>query len=464
MTLETRLFLSIASATTLAAMTTPAQAQLEVSVGVDLYWEAGFDEPSDNLSTFDEDFDVTIGSGNTLDNGLTFDSRISLDDADDSFGSDIDETTIFLSGSFGSVLIGDDDPAAYGAGTRLGCDGSFSSSAGQNRYFTPSFSGFQFGAGYITDVENERGAMATENPPGTVQNPAFSLDGALSGYEISGQATACAEIFNLPTYFSFGADYHDLSGSGYVMNQNFANGLGFTGIGVTPGTFINSATDVTRADYWSDRWGSSATFQFDEPLFVNFAGLRDGDDIFPSTTSLSLAKGIRGGVLNQQDRVDIATDSPAFGANSASTFRYDTTFDGSFVGVYGGLSLDFSKVLSKGHVFTTSLSATGGYDWYNFNVHDSVDAQGLGGAINVMQQNDLNYHLGTPTASVSASIGLDTGKVAYSGYGGVTWGQNPSLDYDRPDSLPGPVTLDPTLGLKLDMSYKFGAAVNVKFD
>lgn len=455
-----------------ALIASTAQAQVEVTVGG---YGLGLFADSDSQGVgFTTESDIEYVSGRlTADNGLTFGGAVDLDDADPRFqfsgtadnglrygynfdlddvsGSDvdIDEAFVFISGDFGRVVFGDDDPAE-GTGAYVTCDG-YVGVGEKPRYVSPSFEGFQFGAGYISDVENKRGALAKEDP-GLI-NPAFSLDGTLSGYSASASGTVCADYFNLPTYISLGADYYKLSGNGEVLNINQPN-FGVTGVGVAPGAFVNSPTDITRADYWSDRWGSSATVQFDEPLFMGFSGLYGMDEVLPSNSSLSFVKGFRGGALNQTDRFDINTDTPAFGGNSASTIRYDTNFQGAFGGVYAGLSVDHSQLLKNGNVLTTSLTATGGYDWYHFNVSDSVNATGLGGALNVVQSKDLSYDVGTPTASVSARVGYDIGNVTFFGSAGVDFGKNPSIEYQRPDSAPGPVTLNPTLSLGWDTSYQ----------
>jgi hypothetical protein len=164
---------------------TPALAQVELRITGGIEFEAGYaDEDTDvagrqDLSDFDfqtESFITFTGQG-TADNGLTYGARIDLDDIETNNGVGVDEVSIFLTGGWGTVVLGDDDgavdnfetdPPTVGNGqvdgswfdyTQVGTNISYGQiNTGDTTkiyYASPSFSGFQVGVSYAP--ENDGG-------------------------------------------------------------------------------------------------------------------------------------------------------------------------------------------------------------------------------------------------------------------------------------------------------------------
>lgn len=177
-----------------------AQAQLEITIGGNVDFTAGFVQEDDVVgidrrkSTFMNESDILFDVGGITDNGLEYGARIDLEadineDADGE-GLNASETSIFLSGDFGRVVLGgaigaeetmrrDGSTIAYGNG---GIDGNWYhfitwpamsdfnvrpglrlahgeqdqdgiySNATKITYFTPSLYGFQLGVSYTPDV------------------------------------------------------------------------------------------------------------------------------------------------------------------------------------------------------------------------------------------------------------------------------------------------------------------------
>ena len=131
-----------------------------------------------------DDAEFVMNAEATADNGLKYAVKIEVDADDAAKGALIDETRIRFSGDWGSVELGDEDGAgdvmAYGgenvftagsgydggassafdyigarkASPNLGPGGGDTGDASKITYYTPRFSGFQFGASYTPDSGN----------------------------------------------------------------------------------------------------------------------------------------------------------------------------------------------------------------------------------------------------------------------------------------------------------------------
>ena len=127
-------------------MAGPAFAQLELSISGSVDVHAGW--ASEDLDTDRREYGITtdttlnFNADGVADNGLEYGSRINVDD--ENIGGDqtfeIDETWLFVSGTFGEVRLGATDPAAselrfaiptVGNGQ---ADGDFGRYVGGNRF------------------------------------------------------------------------------------------------------------------------------------------------------------------------------------------------------------------------------------------------------------------------------------------------------------------------------------------
>ena len=157
------------------------------------------------------------------------------------------------------------------------------------------------------------------------------------------------------------------------------------------------------------------------------------------------------------------TDTPAFGANSMSDVRYETSFDIRTVGVYAGLQQERHYVNGNGVTTSGFLRATVGYAFHDVEAYDRVWANGLSGALNINQSNRFSDSDGMET--VELAVGLNRSKGNLSGgftlaanYGGFAL-----IDYVRSDSTGDGTALDPEIGIDGDWSVWFGASMRLNF-
>ena len=179
-----------------------AQAAEPLSMNVHGYFEQWFgwadnNDPDFEETNFSQDTEIHFDASTTLDNGLKAALHIELEG--NQSGDQIDENYFTLSGAFGQILLGSENSAAYkmqysgdqyvgvpvnsgdttywlstdtlgaGAGlfrtpfgsTYVEVDGSDNDSR-RLTYFTPRIQGFQFGASYAPDVEQDGNAPADE--------------------------------------------------------------------------------------------------------------------------------------------------------------------------------------------------------------------------------------------------------------------------------------------------------------
>lgn len=315
---------------------------------------------------------------------------------------------------------------------------------------------FAFGVGITSTQDMSRGALATENPPGTLVNPALHFDTRLSGetYNISGAfslpGTDITPFFASPTVIGFGFEGSSLDGRATIHNQNLPNGLGITGVGVTPGVFINTPTDVHRAT-WNveqDRYAGHATLS-------GFAAR--GDNWY-----FGAGGGISGGFINQEETTSIYADSPAFGANSMSQTMYHSDIDDRFVGGFASVSGgQFFPAPNSGGAFFISGSLSAGLDYHSADLTDRVAATGIGGGLNFNQHITVSSNEVMPTASASFSTGYVKGNWSVSLSAGIDYGKHVEFDIRRPDSsgpgAPLPTTFD------LDPATSFTGVLRTTF-
>jgi predicted porin len=171
---------------------------MEQWVGFSSYDGAGLPTDPGNVNDVDvqQDAEIHFTGRTTLDNGLTFGVNVQLEAQ--SSGDQIDEAYAFVRGSFGEILIGSENGAAYAmhygfgdfrAGATLntgdlsswffapqayelsGTYGGFRHNDNDSekvRYISPRFSGFQIGADYAPEGDDDSDTFPTEvNNAGT---------------------------------------------------------------------------------------------------------------------------------------------------------------------------------------------------------------------------------------------------------------------------------------------------------
>lgn len=173
----------------------PSLAAEQIKLGVGGYFNAffafgeqddGVGEPGANLRSHKiaREAEIRFTGKTTLDNGISFGVNVQLEA--ETCGDQIDESYMFVEGSFGRVVVGSEDPATdamfYGAPVVIAGIGldtpddvftALSNAAGtpvsivnisgdseKLTYFTPRFAGFQLGLSYTPENCEERTAVA----------------------------------------------------------------------------------------------------------------------------------------------------------------------------------------------------------------------------------------------------------------------------------------------------------------
>lgn len=314
----------------------------------------------------------------------------------------------------------------------------------------------------VLQAPNPRGWLATEKG-GSIVNPAFSSNLVYSGY---GATVGIADTLSIGSFsrldmetrISFGSTSAQASGGGLT----FLDGIGVTSVGKTPGVFIGYPTDVDSYDFTSQRGFATVESLFGYKL----------TEFQPApqwSAGLSAEIGLRAAILQQNEKTTIETTTPIYAPNTSSTIKYDTTLSASAFGVIAGLKFDASYALDSapepisGQLrVNKSLGIYGGYDLYNINVRDSVNAQGLGGALNHVSDNSFEVQRGVMVSRIEGEIGIGNGMWNAFIRGDVGMGGMPYIDYHRPDSDSGGAVL-PEVTLKGAATYGLSAGVMVKF-
>ncbi|NQZ14123.1 MAG: porin [Alphaproteobacteria bacterium] len=223
----------------------PAMAQMELTIGGHSKNYVGYLDQDTTAGTDERNFDMLretelhFNGESTLDNGLTFGFQIEteMDAGDD--GNTVEESYIYMSGTWGRVNVGSEDGAAYllqvaapsadsnidgirqyvqpvnytAAGLGIGVAGvaqpdasnpegfdydqDLSGYSDKITYLSPNFNGFQVGASYTPDV------AATDANALVGFGTDDATDTAGSAYDIAGRYEG---VFN-NVGFAFGAGY-----------------------------------------------------------------------------------------------------------------------------------------------------------------------------------------------------------------------------------------------------------------
>lgn len=193
---------ALVAASALTAGSASAAEKIKLELGGYLttsFVVADYDTDNNQLPTdLRHEGEVFFTGETTLDNGLTFGVNIQLEAYTAS--DQIDETFMYVEGNFGRVNIGAEDSAAYlmhypapspvpdwglasPNANASGFDGAITPSTLPNElgdtdkitYFTPRFSGFQFGASYTPDGDEETTTSGAPISAEGAKDEAYSL-------------------------------------------------------------------------------------------------------------------------------------------------------------------------------------------------------------------------------------------------------------------------------------------------
>jgi len=279
---------AIVAAGMIAAPTAMAAEKLSASVGGYMEQWFGYTSVSEDNSTRDVDgFDVKSDSeihfkgSTTLDNGIEFGVNVQLE-ANTNSGDQIDESYAIIKGSFGEINIGSENSAMYkmhyapsdfGIGINSGDQGDWAALSGSavsssgyfrgvlgstyiepNRandsekltYYTPRFAGFQIGASYSPDTNQDnngpvdRNTSVTDmvafgaNYSGDFGGASVGVSGGYGTFLETASGTAEPEAYNLGLTIGVGgfgagvswasADDSNADGDAYNVGISYSSG------------------------------------------------------------------------------------------------------------------------------------------------------------------------------------------------------------------------------------------------
>ena len=193
---------------------------ISISVGGNSHWGVAIVDNEATSDTSDDialsnDVELRFAGSTVLDSGIEVGVRIEIEG--EQSGDQGDETYMWLEGSFGTIRIGNDDPAGYAMGTAApyatwfyGINtpywvGSFSGADNSNwhgtfitggagdsasvMYFSPVISGFQFGLSYAPEAgEEARSGTASRAKGNDLTSIGARYDGAFgdAGVTVAG--------------------------------------------------------------------------------------------------------------------------------------------------------------------------------------------------------------------------------------------------------------------------------------
>jgi len=178
---------ALVAVTALTAGSANAADKIKLNVGGYLqtsFVAASYDNDDRLPTNIRHEGEVHFTGSTTLDNGLKFGVNIQLEARQDA--DQVDETFMFVEGSFGRINMGSENSAAYlmhyaapapvvgfvlddNNANASGLEGvvtsaNATSDADKITYFSPRFSGFQFGASYTPDSDWESGQDSPYSP------------------------------------------------------------------------------------------------------------------------------------------------------------------------------------------------------------------------------------------------------------------------------------------------------------
>jgi predicted porin len=210
-----KLLLGSAAIAGIAFASAPAQAQMELTIGGHSKNYVGYHDQDDAAGTDTRSFDMQretelhFNGESTLDNGLTFGFQVEAEvDAGDEADT-IEESYIYMSGTWGRVNLGSENGAAYLL--QVAAPSADSNIDGIRQYINPVNAGNLGGAGVSAAVTS---GHASGTPSGIADNDGFDYDNDITG--VSEKITYLSPNWN---GFQVGASYtHDLDDNNSATN------------------------------------------------------------------------------------------------------------------------------------------------------------------------------------------------------------------------------------------------------
>ncbi len=322
------------------AVAGPAFAQLELSISGSVDYHFGFS---------DEDLDTDRrGYGNTTDttlnfnadgvadNGLEYGTRINVDDDGDAFK--IDETYVFVSGTFGAIRFGADDPAASTLRFAIPAVGNGQADGDFGRYVNASF---VFGTDFLHSSDDTKiiyigefgdftlGGSYSPTDAAVADNAALGEDGGDLEDIISIGGNWQVEVGGASVGVSAGYNTGDIEAGGGPEDLDewgIGGEVGFGGFTVG-GFYIDSEGDLVTD---RQRYGVGATFSTGPWSFGANALLAEDDRPAGDTEDTIIGVGVEyslaPGLTPYADLVFFDSDQPgSVNDNEGSVFLVGVT-------------------------------------------------------------------------------------------------------------------------------------------
>ncbi len=297
-----------------------------------------------------QDAEIIFKPSITLDNGLKFGADIQLEG--NTGGDQIDESFIFVRGSFGEVLIGSENSAGYkmtfaapdvtalgvnsgsisaylnvgsnqfrapGRSSFVEVDGNLVNDSQRITYFTPRFSGFQLGVSYARDADQDTFApVDLDNNLGNIFDIGVNYVNSFGGFDVAvsgryGTAEAPSNAANNgdPDTYAVGIN---LGFSGVTLGGSYANEEG--GLIANDGDYFD-----VGVSYSTGPWAASATYANSD---VDVTGELDQ---YIAGVTYKLGPGVKAGLTAAYIEQDAAR---AGAAGNEDAFIIETGFTLSF--------------------------------------------------------------------------------------------------------------------------------------
>jgi outer membrane protein OmpU len=302
---------------------------------------------------FIQDIDVTFTLSGETPGGITFGAAVDLDENAGAVGTDDAGVSIFISGDFGTLTMGD-------------TDGGFDAGMQEVNVGSP---------GSINDDETSHaGYNGNGGLDGTFDGQILSYSYSISGFTITGSVElddtdVRDAIYGLGASYtgSFGGGSYTI-GAGYQVSPDGTDGPNFT----APVTGTNPDEDTLNHESDEDTvYGISATVSLDNGLS---AGVTYSEVERENVVQVSTVDGVAAAAVDLGD-----VDTTHFGIGASYTFG-DITVHAN----YGEFDSDLDALSSEGfglaasYDFGGGLSAHLGYGHSDFEVGGEVETVSVG--------------------------------------------------------------------------------------
>ncbi len=327
-------------------MAGPAFAQLELSISGSVDVHAGY--ASEDLDADRNEYGITtdttlnFNADGVADNGLEYGSRINIDDSSTAGGDSefrIDETYVFLSGTFGEVRLGSTDPAASELRFAIPTVGNGQADGDWQRYVNDASDGEVFGTDFVHSNDANKivyigefgdfsvGASFTpsDDAIGAEPDQDESNDELRDTFSIGGNYQG--EFNGVSVGVSAGANFGDFgettaTNGGDHTEYGFGAEVGFGAF--TVGGFYITADQEDNAgndNVELDRFGVGATFSTGPWSFGANALLAEDDNSNEEDTiyGVGVEYSLADGLTPYADLVFFDSDQPGSGNDNDGT-------------------------------------------------------------------------------------------------------------------------------------------------